>query len=148
MTVFLQALIDGLLTGGIYACVAAGLSLSYGVMRIFNWAQGDCIMMALYMAIFLITGTGVHPLLAVLILAPAWFIIGFLPDGNGGFHVHQLLHGKVTLYGIDGVKDGKTLLRPAKSLVLQVLLKGTTYRFLHLIFHSTRKVASKGNDLI
>ena len=78
MTIFLQALIDGLLTGGIYACVAAGLSLSYGVMRIFNWAQGDCIMMALYMAIFLITGTGIHPLLAVFVLAPIWFAIGFL----------------------------------------------------------------------
>lgn len=77
MTIFFQALIDGLLTGGIYACVAAGLSLSYGVMRVFNWAQGDCIMMALYMAIFLIQGTGIHPLLAIFILAPAWAVLGY-----------------------------------------------------------------------
>lgn len=63
----------------------------------------------------------------------------------GIHHVHQLFHSKMALYGIDGVKDGKTLLRLAKSLVLQVLFKGTAYRFLYSLFHSTRKVASKGN---
>ena len=66
----------------------------------------------------------------------------------GIHYVQQLLHGEMPLYGIDCIKDGKTLLRLTKTPVLQILLKGTTYRFLYLIFHSTRKVASKGNDLI
>ncbi len=77
MAIFFQALIDGLLTGGIYACVAVGLSLSFGVMRLFNWAQGDLLMMALYMAIFLIQGTGIHPLVSILVVGPVMFIIGF-----------------------------------------------------------------------
>ena len=66
----------------------------------------------------------------------------------GCHNVGQLLHSEVTVYGIDRIEDGKTLLRLAETLVLQILFKGTTYRFLYLIFHSTRKVASKGNDLI
>ncbi len=77
-TIFFQSLIDGILQGGIYACCAVGLSLSFGVMRIFNWAQGDCVMMALYMAVFLIGATGMHPLLAALLLGPVMFLIGFL----------------------------------------------------------------------
>ena len=37
----IQSITDGLLLGGVYACVAVGLSLSFGVMRIFNWANGE-----------------------------------------------------------------------------------------------------------
>ena len=62
----------------------------------------------------------------------------------GIHHVHQLLHRKVSLYGIDGIKDGKTLLRLAQTFVLQILFKGSTNGFFDAIVHITRKVASKG----
>ena len=77
LSLFIQAMIDGILTGGIYACIAVGLSLSYGVMRIFNWAQGECLMVALYAAIFLVTATSMDPYLAVLVVAPLMFVIGY-----------------------------------------------------------------------
>ena len=43
----LQSLIDGLLLGGVYATIAAGLSLAFGVMRIVNWAHGEFLMVAM-----------------------------------------------------------------------------------------------------
>lgn len=75
---FLQSLIDGLLLGGIYACVAAGLSLSFGVMRIFNWANGELLMMATYIAIFMVKGLGIDPYLTVLVTGPVMFLLGFV----------------------------------------------------------------------
>ena len=73
----LQTVVDGLLLGGIYACVAAGLSLSYGVMRIFNWANGELLMTAMYAAIFMIKGLGVNPYLTVLVTVPMLFLFGY-----------------------------------------------------------------------
>lgn len=74
----MQSVIDGLLLGGIYACVSVGLSLSYGVMRIFNWANGELLMTATYLAIFFIRGTGCDPYISILITVPAMFLFGYL----------------------------------------------------------------------
>lgn len=76
--IFFQALINGLLVGGIYACVAVGLSLSYGVMRIFNWANGEILMVATYLAIFLVNIFGFNPYLTVIVTAPIMFLLGYL----------------------------------------------------------------------
>ena len=74
----MQSILDGLLLGGVYACVAVGLSLSYGVMRIFNWANGELLMTAMYIAIFMIKGLNVDPYLTILVTVPVMFIFGFL----------------------------------------------------------------------
>ncbi|MBE6969390.1 MAG: branched-chain amino acid ABC transporter permease [Ruminococcaceae bacterium] len=76
MNSLIQLLIDGTLTGGIYACVAIGLSLSFGIMRIFNWAQGDTYMMAMFILYVLIGKTSIHPYLAILIMVPLMFLYG------------------------------------------------------------------------
>ena len=76
MNSLIQLLIDGTLTGGIYACVAIGLSLSFGIMRIFNWAQGDTYMMARFILFVLIGKTSIHPYLAILIVVPIMFLYG------------------------------------------------------------------------
>ena len=76
MNSLIQLLIDGTLTGGIYACVAIGLSLSFGIMRIFNWAQGDTYMMAMFILYVLIGKTSIHPYLAILIVVPIMFLYG------------------------------------------------------------------------
>lgn len=76
--IYLQTLIDGLLTGSMYACVAVGLSLSFGIMKLFNWAQGDFFMIGMFLVYFLIHGTGMAPYLAILIMVPLMFALGFL----------------------------------------------------------------------
>lgn len=78
MAFLLQALVNGLLVGGVYAVVAVGLSLSYGVMRIFNWANGEILMIATYMAIYLVNYAGLNPYLTVVITVPVTFLFGFL----------------------------------------------------------------------
>ena len=77
MTGWLDALIQGVLLGGLYALLAAGLSLIFGVMRLVNLAHGDFIVLAAY-AILLIAGAlGLDPFLAALIALPVLFAIGF-----------------------------------------------------------------------
>ena len=77
MTGWLDALIQGILLGGLYALFAAGLSLIFGVMRLVNLAHGDFIVLAAY-AILLIAGAlGLDPFLAALVALPVLFAIGF-----------------------------------------------------------------------
>jgi branched-chain amino acid transport system permease protein len=77
MTGWLDAVIQGVLLGGLYALFAAGLSLIFGVMRLVNLAHGDFIVLAAY-AILLVAGQlGLNPFLAALIALPVLFAIGF-----------------------------------------------------------------------
>ncbi len=73
----IQAIIDGLLMGGVYATIAVGLSLSFGVMRIINWAQGEFLMVAMYIAFLLVNSTGADPYLTLFVPALVMFVIGF-----------------------------------------------------------------------
>jgi branched-chain amino acid transport system permease protein len=74
---WLDAVIQGVLLGGLYALFAAGLSLIFGVMRLVNLAHGDFIVLAAY-AILLVAGQlGLDPFAAVLIALPILFVIGF-----------------------------------------------------------------------
>jgi branched-chain amino acid transport system permease protein len=78
VTGWLDALIQGVLLGGLYALFAAGLSLIFGVMRLVNLAHGDFIVLAAY-AILLIAGAlGLDPFLAALVALPVLFAIGFV----------------------------------------------------------------------
>lgn len=76
-TIHVQAIINGLLTGGIYGLAALGLSLIWGVMQVVNVAHGDMLMIFAYAAFFLIVG-GVNPFLALVILLPLGFLAGAL----------------------------------------------------------------------
>ena len=76
MTGWLDALIQGVLLGGLYALFAAGLSLMFGVMRLVNLAHGDFIVLAAF-AILVVAGKlGLDPFVAAL-AAPILFVIGF-----------------------------------------------------------------------
>ena len=63
----------GLTTGAIYALVALGLTLIYGVLHIINFAHGSLLMLALYGVFFLHALLGIDPYLALPILVPAFF---------------------------------------------------------------------------
>jgi branched-chain amino acid transport system permease protein len=97
---FLQALTAGLLTGAVYGLMCVGLSLIFGVMRVINFAQGDFMMLGMYVAFYafglfgghLAFGAALAPYLAALIAGPVIFV--------SGIAVHRLLITRVT--GIRG----------------------------------------------
>ncbi|MEW6666455.1 MAG: branched-chain amino acid ABC transporter permease [Thermodesulfobacteriota bacterium] len=74
----LNIVISGLLMGGIYALIAMGLSLQYGVARVLNISHGEFIMVSAFTTWALFTGLGVNPLLSLVLVGPATFLIGFL----------------------------------------------------------------------
>jgi branched-chain amino acid transport system permease protein len=73
---FIQAVILGLLTGGVYALMASGLTLAFGVMRVINVAQGAMIVAGAYVTYTMFTDFGIDPFVGILIMAPAAFVIG------------------------------------------------------------------------
>jgi branched-chain amino acid transport system permease protein len=73
----LDVVIAGLLLGGLYALIAMGLSLQYGVARVLNISHGEFIMVGALGTWFLFK-FGVNPLVSLVICGPVIFIIGFL----------------------------------------------------------------------
>ncbi len=75
-TELLQAIVDGILTGGVYALMAAGLTLIFGVMDIINIAQGVMVVLGAYLSYELSVHLGIGLLLGLLITVPAMFLLG------------------------------------------------------------------------
>jgi branched-chain amino acid transport system permease protein len=73
-----QAVINGLLIGGIYALVSIGVTLIFGVVKIVNFAQGEFVMIGMYISFFLANRFGIDPLASLLISMPILFVIGVL----------------------------------------------------------------------
>lgn len=73
----LNVILQGVLTGGLYAMFAAGLSLIFGVMRLVNIAHGDLIVLAAYVALMATTALGVNPLVSLIVVVPAMAVIGY-----------------------------------------------------------------------
>ena len=76
MAQFLQAVVDGVLGGAVYALMAAGLTLIFGVMDIINIAQGVLVVLAAYLSYALSVHLHIDPLLGLLITVPAMFVLG------------------------------------------------------------------------
>ncbi len=74
---WLNVILQGVLTGGLYAMFAAGLSLIFGVMRLVNIAHGDLIVLAAYVALMATTALGVNPLVSLIVVVPAMAVIGY-----------------------------------------------------------------------
>jgi branched-chain amino acid transport system permease protein len=74
---WLNILVQGVLTGGLYAMFAAGLSLIFGVMRLVNIAHGDLIVLAAYLALVTTSTLGIDPLTSLLIVVPLMAAIGY-----------------------------------------------------------------------
>jgi len=71
-----KAVIDGILTGGVYALMAAGLTLIFGVMDIINIAQGALIVLGAYMSYVLSVHLGIDLFVGLIITIPAFFVLG------------------------------------------------------------------------
>jgi branched-chain amino acid transport system permease protein len=76
--VWINAILQGILLGGLYALFAAGLSLMFGVMRFINIAHGDFIVTAAYMMVALVVGLAVHPVIAIVLVLIALMAAGYL----------------------------------------------------------------------
>jgi branched-chain amino acid transport system permease protein len=90
-SILLPAILNGLTTGAIYALIALGLTLIYGVLHIINFAHGSLLMLALYGVFFLHSLFGIDPYLALPVAAVALFGIGY---GLQRFVIGQASHGK------------------------------------------------------
>lgn len=77
MIEWVNAVVQGVLLGGLYALFAAGLSLIFGVMRLVNIAHGDFIVLAAYLGLTTTAMLGIHPFLALLIVMPLMAGIGY-----------------------------------------------------------------------
>jgi branched-chain amino acid transport system permease protein len=74
----LDIVVGGLLMGGIYALIAMGLSLQYGVARVLNVSHGEFIMLGAFATWVLYTTFDINPLISLVIVGPIIFILGFL----------------------------------------------------------------------
>lgn len=85
-----QALIDGILLGGIYITIAIGFSLVYGVMHIIDFAVGEWIMLGAFLGLYLNRWTGLDPFL----LLPAVFVVFALVGYALQPVIHRVLSGR------------------------------------------------------
>jgi branched-chain amino acid transport system permease protein len=67
LEVLAQAVVNGLLIGGIYTLVSIGVTLIFGVVKIVNFAQGEFVMIGMYISFFLSTYFGIDPLVSLAI---------------------------------------------------------------------------------
>ncbi|HHZ08476.1 MAG TPA: branched-chain amino acid ABC transporter permease [Rhizobiales bacterium] len=74
---WVNAIVQGVLLGGLYALFAAGLSLIFGVMRLVNIAHGDMIVAAAYLAMVVVQATGLHPLASAVLAVPLMALFGY-----------------------------------------------------------------------
>jgi len=77
-TVYLQALISGILIGGVFSLISVGLTLTFGVMKIKNFAHGDFLIVGMYFAFFCYTLLGIDPYLAAILGLPIFFGLGWI----------------------------------------------------------------------
>ncbi len=89
--ILFPAVLNGLLTGAVYALVALGLTLIYGVLHIINFAHGALLTAALFAAFFAHRLLGLDPYLAIFVLTPLFFLLGY---GLQRFVIGPAAHGE------------------------------------------------------
>jgi len=101
----LDALLQGILLGGYYAILAAGLSLMFGVVRFINLAHGDLAILGAYLVLLVVEVLGLSPWLALAVAVPAMALLGwvlqatlFARTAKGGFLLPLL-----TTFGLGAV---------------------------------------------
>ncbi len=101
----------GLLIGGVYALMSVGLALIFGIMKVVNFAQGDFMMLGMFVTYFLYVWLGLHPLLGALLTMPPLYLLGVL--------VHRLLLVHVSGGGTAQEMDAQLILTLGLSLITE-----------------------------
>jgi branched-chain amino acid transport system permease protein len=89
--ILFASVLNGLTTGAVYALVALGLTLIYGVLHIINFAHGAALMVAMYGVYGLNAAWGIDPYLALPIMVPAMFALGYVLQRGV---INRASHGK------------------------------------------------------
>jgi branched-chain amino acid transport system permease protein len=106
-----QYVVTGLLVGGVYALMSIGLALIFGVMRVVNFAQGDFMMLGMYLTYYYAVVLGIDPLLGALLTIPPFFLVGVL--------VHKAFLARVTGGGDPAREmDAQLILTLGLSLII------------------------------
>jgi branched-chain amino acid transport system permease protein len=74
---WVNAIVQGILLGGLYALFATGLSLVFGVMRLVNLAHGDLSILAAFLVVAIVDATPLSPWISLILVVPAMFAIGY-----------------------------------------------------------------------
>ena len=147
-TLLTDVVVGGLTTGGIYALVALGLNLQYGLMRVLNVAHGEFLMLGAYLTYSLHTGWGVNPLLTLLITGPTAFAVGL--------GLHRLLYAPLLAGDATDSLESRSLLlsfglmfviQNAALLIWSADLRGYSYlaiplHWLGTVFPANRVLAA------
>ena len=78
---FISYLINGISLGSVYAIIALGYTMVYGIAKMLNFAHGDVIMVGAYIVLTCVTGTGLNPIVAIIIATIACTIFGIVIEG-------------------------------------------------------------------
>lgn len=108
----IQILVLGLVLGGVYALMASGLTLLFGVMRVVNLAHGAFMILAAYIAYFMFIELGIDPYIALAVTMPTMFVVGAV--------VYRILFPR--LEGSDRYSEMTVLLTFGVALVIEGLL--------------------------
>ncbi|MGI5970760.1 MAG: branched-chain amino acid ABC transporter permease [Oscillospiraceae bacterium] len=109
-SLIVQALIDGLLIGGVYAAIGLGLSLAYGVMGVVNWAHGEVLMVSMFTSFYLTKYAGFDPYLTA--------IVNIIVLGALGFFLQKFVFNRLINRGRVAWRD-ILLFTAGMSLALQ-----------------------------
>jgi branched-chain amino acid transport system permease protein len=127
-----QALVDGLLIGGIYVTIAIGFSLAYGVMHIIDFAVGEWIMLGAFLGFYLNKWLQVEPLLFLPLVFIVFAIIGYLFQPV----IHRVLSGK---------KGNPLLMALVFTFGLALMIKGLGLTIFGFYSHSIPSSLSAGS---
>lgn len=75
--IYFQVLANGLVLGGLYACIAVGFSLVWGVLNVINILHGSFIVLGSYIAYFAYTMLGIHPFFSVVVAGGLLYLLGY-----------------------------------------------------------------------
>ncbi len=148
---FFQAVVSGLLLGGVYGLVASGLSLIFGVLRIINFAHGAVMMLAMYTSYWLFVLLGVDPYLSIVVTGPLFFALGVLmqrviiePNRAAAEHNQLLLTLGVALF----LENLALVLWQGDFQTLRVWYSGASFMLGDVLVEVPRLIAAGGAVLV